>query len=97
MSKLSTLVCASLSLFVGGAIAADNPAKVPGKSPAWKHLFNGNNLNGWSAHYASKTAANAPPPSSFFEHLAQTRTALDQFERMPVFNRPSTSAVLRRP
>src|SRR5262245_18474754 len=32
----------------------------------WKPLFNGKNLKGWSVHYASKTAADAPPPSTLF-------------------------------
>jgi len=32
----------------------------------WKPLFNGRNLDGWTLHYASKTSANAPPPSSLF-------------------------------
>jgi hypothetical protein len=32
----------------------------------WKQLFNGKNLSGWSVHYASKTAADAPPPASLF-------------------------------
>jgi hypothetical protein len=33
----------------------------------WKPLFNGRNLDGWSAHYASKTAPGAPPPAQFFD------------------------------
>jgi membrane-associated protease RseP (regulator of RpoE activity) len=33
----------------------------------WKPLFNGKNLNGWSAHYASKTPADAPAPSTLFK------------------------------
>ena len=44
-------------------IAADNAAR----TAAWKPIFNGKNLKGWSVHYASKTAADAPPPSSIFE------------------------------
>jgi hypothetical protein len=36
-------------------------------APAWKPLFNGKNLNGWTVHYASKTGADAPPASSIFE------------------------------
>ena len=32
----------------------------------WKPLFNGKNLKGWSVHYASKTEANAPEPSTIF-------------------------------
>jgi len=42
------------------AIAAD-----PG--PQWKPLFNGKDLNGWTVHYASKTADGAPPAASLFE------------------------------
>jgi hypothetical protein len=53
------LVCASLCLFAGAALGAE--------SPAWKPIFNGKNLNGWSVHYASKTGTDAPPPSSIFE------------------------------
>ncbi len=46
------LACAWI--FLGtAALAAD---------AGWKPLFNGKNLNGWSAHYASKTAADAPAP-----------------------------------
>jgi hypothetical protein len=36
-------------------------------APGWKPLFNGKDLKGWSAVYASKTGADAPPPSSLFE------------------------------
>jgi hypothetical protein len=30
------------------------------EDPAWKPLFNGRNLNGWSVHYASKAGDDAP-------------------------------------
>ncbi len=51
------LACAWI--FLGtGALAAD---------AGWKPLFNGKNLNGWSAHYASKTPADAPAPSTLFK------------------------------
>jgi hypothetical protein len=49
-----------LCLFLGGAHAAD-------ESAAWKPLFNGKNLNGWTVHYTSKAAANAPPPARLFD------------------------------
>ena len=63
MSRISTLVCASLCLFAGTAIAADNAAR----TAAWKPIFNGKNLNGWSVHYASKTGADAPPAATIFK------------------------------
>ncbi len=47
-------------LFTGAAIAADDSA-------AWKPLFNGKNLNGWTAHYASKTPPGAAPPAQLFD------------------------------
>jgi len=51
------LACAWI--FLGtAALAAD---------AGWKPLFNGKNLNGWSTHYASKTAANAPAPATLFK------------------------------
>ena len=51
------LACAWI--FLGtAALAAD---------AGWKPLFNGKNLNGWSAHYASKTPADAPAPSTLFK------------------------------
>ena len=48
---------------------------------AWKPLFNGKNLKGWSVHYASKTPADAPPPATLFAveggtiHAYPTQTA----------------------
>ena len=53
-------VCAGYFLALGGAHAADDSA-------AWKPLFNGKNLDGWSVHYASKAAAGAPAPTSLFK------------------------------
>jgi hypothetical protein len=34
---------------------------------AWKPLFNGRNLNGWTVHYASKVPEGSPPPARFFK------------------------------
>src|SRR5262245_38735723 len=48
-----------LCLFAGAALAAD-----PGN---WKPLFNGKDLKGWSAHYASKTPDGAPAASTIFK------------------------------
>jgi hypothetical protein len=57
----STIVAGIAGLVIHtAAISAD-----PG--PQWKPLFNGKNLNGWSVHYASKTADGAPPAASLFE------------------------------
>ena len=58
MNKNSLLACAGLCLFASAAMAAD--------STDWKPIFNGKDLSGWSVHYASKTAANAPSASSIF-------------------------------
>ena len=52
-------VCVALCLFTGAVSAAEDSA-------AWKPLFNGKNLNGWSAHYASKPGDKTPPAASFF-------------------------------
>jgi hypothetical protein len=41
-------------------------AIAPAADTSWKPLFNGKNLKGWSVHYASKTADDAPPPSTIF-------------------------------
>lgn len=46
-------------LLANAAFSADAAAN-------WKPLFNGKNLKGWSVHYASKTDANAPAPSTIF-------------------------------
>src|SRR5690242_5642564 len=51
---------AGICLLTGGAFAADDSA-------AWKPLFNGKNLNGWTVHYASKVAEGSPAPSRFFK------------------------------
>ena len=67
MKKISGFV-AGLCLLATGSIAlADAPAETKQPVPAWKPLFNGKNLSGWSVHYASKTADGAPPPASLFE------------------------------
>ena len=52
------IACAWM-LLVGTAGPAD-------AATGWKPLFNGKNLKGWSVHYASKTPADAPPPTSLF-------------------------------
>jgi hypothetical protein len=59
MNRTLGLVCASLCLIAAAANAAES-------TPAWKPLFNGKNLNGWSVHYASKTPADAPLAASIF-------------------------------
>ncbi len=46
-------------LLANAAFSADAAAN-------WKPWFNGKNLKGWSVHYASKTDANAPAPSTIF-------------------------------
>jgi hypothetical protein len=60
MSRMVGFLGAGLFMFTGAATAADD-------SPAWQPLFNGKNLNGWSVHYASKTADGAPAPAKFFD------------------------------
>ncbi len=62
MLRTSAAVTAVLCLFAGIAGAAEST----GASPAWKPLFNGKNLNGWSAQYASRASADAPPAASYF-------------------------------
>jgi hypothetical protein len=59
MKRMVGLVGAGL-LVTGAALAADD-------SSAWKPLFNGKNLNGWTVQYASKTADGAPSPAKFFD------------------------------
>jgi hypothetical protein len=60
MNRLSgALICAGVVSFASVSAAAEDSA--------WKPIFNGKNLNGWTVHYASKTGADAPPPSSIFE------------------------------
>jgi hypothetical protein len=61
MTRISWVMTALVGLLgAQGAAAADAGA-------SWKPIFNGKNLKGWSVHYASKTDANAPPPSTLFE------------------------------
>ncbi len=59
MNRMSVAASAALCLFAGAAFAAD-------ATPAWKPLFNGKDLKGWTVHYASRTAADAPPPATLF-------------------------------
>jgi hypothetical protein len=59
MNAKSGFVCASIVLFAAAASAADEPASKP--------LFNGRNLSGWTAHYASKTPPGAPPAAQLFD------------------------------
>jgi hypothetical protein len=59
MRCISVCAGAACVLLSSGVWGADAGA-------GWKPLFNGKNLNGWSVHYASKTAADAPPPASLF-------------------------------
>src|ERR1044071_9438457 len=71
MNRLSGLAAAGLCLFAGVAMAAETS----------KSLFNGKDLKGWSAHYASKTEDGAPPVSTIFKvengtiHAYPTQTA----------------------
>jgi hypothetical protein len=58
MLRISAAATAVLGLFAGIAAAAE--------TPAWKPLFNGRNLDGWTARYASRTPDNAPAPASYF-------------------------------
>src|SRR6478735_4819631 len=61
MKSTWVLACATGAMFCGAAtLAADGNA-------AWKPLFNGKNLKGWSVHYASKTGADAPPAATIFK------------------------------
>src|SRR5690348_1078954 len=61
MRKMS-LLASGLATFVlcQAAFAADDPA-------AWKPLFNGKNLNGWTVAYASKVPAGAAAPTTLFK------------------------------
>jgi DNA-binding GntR family transcriptional regulator len=61
-----TLAAASFCLFLAHATHAADPV--------WKPLFNGKNLNGWSAQFASKAPENAPAPASYFD--------VDELERL---------------
>jgi hypothetical protein len=58
MNVTSVLVAAVSCLFAGVATAADTD---------WKPLFNGKDLKGWTAHYASKTPEGAPEPGTLFK------------------------------
>lgn len=48
-----------------GAMAASGVASAAGPA-AWKTLFNGRNLDGWTVGYASSVPADAPPAASLF-------------------------------
>src|SRR5688500_585973 len=63
MNMMSRLVCASMCLLAGTALAAGNAAN----TATWELIFNGKDLSGWSAHYASKVSADTPAASSIFE------------------------------
>jgi hypothetical protein len=63
MNRMSRLVCASMCIFAGAALAAGNAAN----AATWKHIFNGKDLSGWSAHYASRVGADAPAATNIFE------------------------------
>ena len=61
MNIRSAFVCALLVAIAGSAQAAESAR------PAWKPLFNGKDLRGWTVHYASKTPADAGPPTRLFQ------------------------------
>ena len=48
------------SIFTQMAMSAED-------SSAWKPLFNGKNLSGWTVQYASKVPADTPSPARFFK------------------------------
>jgi hypothetical protein len=59
MKSMSIVAGAACALIIASpGFAAD--------AAGWKAIFNGRNLDGWSVHYASKTADGAPPPGSLF-------------------------------
>jgi hypothetical protein len=66
------------------ALTAIHPTMAAEPVPAWKPLFNGKNLNGWSVKYASKPPEGAPTPVGIFEvrngeiHAYPTQTAGSQ-------------------
>jgi hypothetical protein len=66
MKKTSVLV-ASVCLAAGSLALADAPTDTRQPVPAWKSIFNGKNLDGWSVHYASKVPDGAPPPTTLFK------------------------------
>jgi hypothetical protein len=53
------IACASFASIAFAANAAE-------RAPDWKPIFNGKNLNGWSAQYSSKAPSGAPTPESLF-------------------------------
>ncbi len=60
MNGTHRLLCAC-AFFVSISVSA------AGSTPAWKPLFNGRNLDGWSAEYASKVPEGSPAAASLFE------------------------------
>lgn len=48
------------------AVIAALPIQAAGTATAWEPLFNGRDLRGWSADYASKTEPDAPPAGALF-------------------------------
>src|SRR5262245_13323514 len=65
--RIRRLVAGAVSacLLSAGSISPAADAKTAPKA-TWTPLFNGKNLQGWTVHYASKTADGAPPPASIF-------------------------------
>ena len=61
MRLTSIMVSAACAIVCGGPVFGADAAG------GWKSLFNGKNLNGWSVHYASKTAADAPAAGTLFD------------------------------
>ncbi|HLA73468.1 MAG TPA: DUF1080 domain-containing protein [Steroidobacteraceae bacterium] len=61
MTRTLRVIGASVCFLAASVAGAADAA------PGWKPIFNGKNLSGWSVHYASKTAADAPPATSIFE------------------------------
>jgi hypothetical protein len=60
-NKMSMWIAVIAALAVQGVVHAADAA------PAWKLIFNGKDLKGWSVHFASKTDAGAPAATSIFE------------------------------
>src|SRR5690242_9159817 len=61
MRLTSIMFSAACAIVWGGPVFGADAAG------GWKPLFNGKNLNGWSVHYASKTAADAPAAGTLFD------------------------------
>ncbi|HUQ09461.1 MAG TPA: DUF1080 domain-containing protein [Steroidobacteraceae bacterium] len=61
MRKLSVLASGLAMVVLSHSAAAVDD------SAAWKPLFNGKNLNGWTVEYASKVPQGAPAPGKFFK------------------------------